>query len=104
MYSIEGLVRILTLPFCRPNFRHSFLTLTKAVTVSTLAGFAAHSTYRYAAMLRASDAFPGSESDHKVREIKAWLKTRGVRDFEPVTLFSDQLTKARISLVPRSLN
>src|ERR1700722_2029968 len=45
------------------------------------------------AMLRAVDAFPGKNSDSKVQEIKAWLKSKGVRDFEPVTLFSDQLTR-----------
>jgi hypothetical protein len=45
------------------------------------------------AMLQASEAFPGSDSDAKVKEIKAWLKSRGVRDFEPVTLFSDELAK-----------
>jgi hypothetical protein len=45
------------------------------------------------AMLKASDAFPGSDPDLKIREIKAWLKSKGVRDFEPVTLFSDQIAK-----------
>lgn len=44
-------------------------------------------------MARASDVFPGDSSDAKVNEVKAWLKSKGVRDFEPVSLFADQLTK-----------
>jgi hypothetical protein len=48
------------------------------------------------AMAKASEVFPDSDSDAKVREIKQWLKTKGVRDFEPVSLFCDQLTKVRI--------
>ncbi|KAG6331105.1 hypothetical protein ID866_7983 [Astraeus odoratus] len=42
-------------------------------------------------MARASDIF-GDNADDRVREIKAWLKSKGVRDFDPVSLFSDQLT------------
>jgi hypothetical protein len=44
-------------------------------------------------MLRGADIFHGPGSDSKVLEIKAWLKTKGVYDFEHVSLFSDQLTK-----------
>jgi len=44
-------------------------------------------------MLRASDIFPGENGDAKVKEIKAWLNTQGVRDFEPVSLFCEQLKK-----------
>ena len=44
-------------------------------------------------MIKASEAFPGSDSDGQVREIKAWLKSKGVKDFEPVSLYCDQLTK-----------
>ncbi|KAL1753974.1 exonuclease II [Schizophyllum commune] len=45
------------------------------------------------AMARASDVLPGENSDARVKEVKAWLKNKGVRDFEPVTLFCDQLGK-----------
>ncbi|TRM64823.1 exonuclease II [Schizophyllum amplum] len=45
------------------------------------------------AMARASDVLPGQNSDARVKEVKAWLKEKGVRDFEPVTLFCDQLGK-----------
>lgn len=31
-----------------------------------------------------------------MREIKGWLKDKGVRDFEPVSLFCDQLSKETI--------
>ena len=46
-------------------------------------------------MARASDVFPGGNGDARVNEVKAWLKSRGVRDFEPVSLFADQLAKVR---------
>lgn len=42
----------------------------------------------------------GGDSDARVKEVKAWLKAKGVRDFEPVSLFCDQLTKVSL---PRSL-
>jgi len=45
------------------------------------------------AMAKASDIFSGPDPNGKVREIKHWLKAKGVRDFEPVSLFCDQLTK-----------
>jgi hypothetical protein len=47
------------------------------------------------AMAKASEIFSGPEPDGKVKEIKHWLKAKGVRDFEPVSLFCDQLTKVR---------
>lgn len=45
------------------------------------------------AMIKASDALPGPDPDGQVRDIKSWLKSKGVRDFEPVSLYCDQLTK-----------
>lgn len=47
-------------------------------------------------MARASDVFADGDADSKVLEVKSWLKSRGVRDFEPVSLFADQLTKVRL--------
>lgn len=44
-------------------------------------------------MAKASEVFLGPDPDAQVREVKNWLKTKGVRDFEPVSLFCDQLTK-----------
>jgi len=44
-------------------------------------------------MAKAFDVFPDAEADLKVQEVKSWLKSKGVRDFEPVSLFVDQLTK-----------
>ncbi|PPQ77620.1 hypothetical protein CVT25_011231 [Psilocybe cyanescens] len=49
------------------------------------------------AMAKASDVFPGPDPDAKVKEIKNWLKSKGVRDFEPVSLFCDQLTKETVT-------
>jgi hypothetical protein len=40
-------------------------------------------------MARASDVFTEGDPDSKVRE----AKSRGPRDFEPVSLFADRLTK-----------
>jgi len=47
-------------------------------------------------MARASDVFTEGDADLNVLEVKSWLKSRGVRDFEPVSLFADQLTKVDI--------
>ncbi|KJA19823.1 hypothetical protein HYPSUDRAFT_143219 [Hypholoma sublateritium FD-334 SS-4] len=49
------------------------------------------------AMAKASEVFLGPDPDAKVREVKNWLKTKGVRDFEPVSLFCDQLTKDTVT-------
>lgn len=47
-------------------------------------------------MARATDLWGRSDDpDGKVREVKAWLKAKGVRDFEPVSLFCDHLSKVR---------
>ena len=43
-------------------------------------------------MTRASDIFT-ENADARVKDVKTWLKSKGVREFEPVSLFSDQLTK-----------
>jgi hypothetical protein len=43
---------------------------------------------------QATDFFDG-DADAKVKEIRNWLVQKGVRDFEPVTLYTDQLKKVR---------
>jgi 5'-3' exoribonuclease 1 len=50
-------------------------------------------------MLKAQEVFPGSDSDGRVLEVRQWLKSKGVRDFEAVTLFCDQLTKVGLSYI-----
>ncbi|PPQ66718.1 hypothetical protein CVT24_008819 [Panaeolus cyanescens] len=52
---------------------------------------------RFKAIAKASEILPGPDPDAKVREIKQWLKTKGVRDFEPVSLFCDQLSKETVT-------
>ncbi|KAF9220420.1 hypothetical protein BS17DRAFT_344744 [Gyrodon lividus] len=47
-------------------------------------------------MARASDIFGEEDADARVREVKSWLNSKGVRDFEPVSLFADQLTKETV--------
>ena len=47
-------------------------------------------------MIKASEALPGSDPDEQIREIKNFLKSKGVRDFEPVSIYCDQLTKVMI--------
>ena len=50
-------------------------------------------------MAKSADVFPNADNpDAKVREVQAWLKSNGVRNFEPVSLFCDQLKKVRNSL------
>jgi 5'-3' exoribonuclease 1 len=44
------------------------------------------------AMASATDMF-SQDGDKKVKEVRAWLKSKGVSDFEPVSLLSDQLPK-----------
>ncbi|OSC96896.1 hypothetical protein PYCCODRAFT_1378244 [Trametes coccinea BRFM310] len=49
------------------------------------------------AMVKASDVFSDAPNpDAKAKEVKTWLNTKGVRDFEPVSLFCDQLGKATV--------
>ncbi|KAF9037608.1 exonuclease II [Panaeolus papilionaceus] len=48
------------------------------------------------AIAKASEVLGGQDPDARVREIKQWLKAKGVRDFEPVSLFSDQLSKETV--------
>lgn len=43
-------------------------------------------------MARASEVL-GPDTEPRLKEIKTWLKNKGVRDLEPVSLFCDQLTK-----------
>ncbi|KAJ6517993.1 exonuclease II [Mycena vitilis] len=49
------------------------------------------------AMAKASDILRVDDPDARVKEAKAWLKSKGVRDFEPVSLFCDQLTKETVT-------
>ncbi|GLB40750.1 putative multifunctional protein that exhibits several independent functions at different levels of the cellular processes [Lyophyllum shimeji] len=53
------------------------------------------------AMSRAADILPGVDADARVREIKGWLKSKGVRDFEPVSLFCDQLSKDTVAEIEK---
>jgi Exoribonuclease 1 Domain-3 len=43
-------------------------------------------------MARATDIFD-FHADAGVKEVKSWFKSKGVRDLEPVSLFSDSLAK-----------
>lgn len=51
-------------------------------------------------MVLASNMFKDHKADERVREIRAWLKTKGVLDLEPVSLFCDQLSKVRSEPLP----
>ena len=52
-------------------------------------------------MARAEDIFHNEEDpDHKIKEVKKWLDSKGVRSFEPVSLFCDQLKKVCVSWYP----
>lgn len=45
--------------------------------------------------LKLSEVFPGSASDERIKELKAWLVAKGVRDFEAVPLNCDKVGKVR---------
>jgi 5'-3' exoribonuclease 1 len=45
--------------------------------------------------LKLSEVFPGPTSDARIKELKAWLVAKGVRDFEPVPLNCDKVGKVR---------
>lgn len=46
-----------------------------------------------AAIPHASEVFIGENYEQRLKQVKAWLVQKGVRDFEPVSLFCDQLPK-----------
>ena len=46
-------------------------------------------------MTRAADIF-AENADARVKEVKSWLKSKGVCEFESVSLFCDQLTKETV--------
>ncbi|EKM58546.1 uncharacterized protein PHACADRAFT_117592 [Phanerochaete carnosa HHB-10118-sp] len=49
------------------------------------------------AMVTSADVFPNADNpDANVREVQAWLKSKSVRNFEPVSLFCDQLKKETV--------
>ncbi|KAI0067320.1 hypothetical protein BV25DRAFT_1795058 [Artomyces pyxidatus] len=53
-------------------------------------------------MAKASNTFPGADDpDAKAKEIRTWLATKGVRDFEPVSLFCDQLKKTTVAEIEK---
>ena len=54
-------------------------------------------------MTRATDIF-AENADARVKEVKSWLKSRGVREFEPVSLFSDQLRKETVGEIEEYAN
>ncbi|KAF7374113.1 5'-3' exoribonuclease 1 [Mycena sanguinolenta] len=50
---------------------------------------------------KASDILRVPDPDARVREAKAWLKSKGVRDFEPVSLSCDQLNKDTVAEIQK---
>ena len=47
-------------------------------------------------MVKANEVFRDGNADAQVKEVQNWLKSKGVRNFEPVSLFCDQLKKVRL--------
>lgn len=49
-------------------------------------------------MAKSENMFPDSDDpDASVKEVRSWLQSKGIRDFEPVSLFCDQLKKVWIT-------
>jgi len=46
--------------------------------------------------LQLSEVFPGLDFDSRVRELKEWLATKGIQDFETVPLYCDNVGKETI--------
>ncbi|KAG5652989.1 hypothetical protein H0H81_002814 [Sphagnurus paluster] len=84
----------------RQNFPQSSAVSTRAEMVSVDSP-TPHFTLKSdtSAMAKAKDVLPGGDAD--VKEIKNWLKSKGVRDFEPVSLFCDQLTKDTVAEIEK---
>lgn len=56
-------------------------------------------------MARAAAMFPNeADPNAKAKEARSWLATKGVREFEPVSLFCDQLKKVTPLRTRLSLN
>ncbi|KIY46224.1 hypothetical protein FISHEDRAFT_66523 [Fistulina hepatica ATCC 64428] len=53
------------------------------------------------AMARGEDLFPDGDSIAQVKAIKAWLKIKGVPNFEPVSLFADKLPQKEQDVVAK---
>ena len=48
-------------------------------------------------LMRAADFFDSRSAESRLKELKAWIAQKGVRDFDKVPLYSDQLEKVRRS-------
>ena len=48
--------------------------------------------------MRASDFFEPRAAESRLKELKSWISQKGVRDFDKVPLYSEQLEKVRLSL------
>lgn len=53
--------------------------------------------------LRDASQFFGSSAPAKMKELKEWIKTKGVRDLEAVPLFAEQLSKDTVQTIESSL-
>jgi len=49
--------------------------------------------------LKLSEVFPGPASDARIKELKAWLVAKGVRDFEAVPLNCDKVGKETVKRI-----
>lgn len=84
-------------PFSRRGTQRSFGNLMEAEIVRTKIGIVHKcETHSLLEMTQATEIFPNGDSDAKVKEVRSWLNTKGVRDFEPVSLFCDQLKKVNV--------
>ncbi|TFY75929.1 hypothetical protein EWM64_g8082 [Hericium alpestre] len=52
-------------------------------------------------MAKASNIFHTDNPDASAKEVRTWLASKGVRDFEPVSLFCDQLKKSTVAEIER---
>lgn len=72
----------------RGVFKFQFLSATAPLSLTI-------ATRWYLDLTSASDFFPDGNGAERLRELKAWLVEKGVRDFDKVPLYSEQLEKVR---------
>ncbi|KAK2459914.1 hypothetical protein APHAL10511_008114 [Amanita phalloides] len=56
------------------------------------------------AMARTADIFGDFDPHRRMKEVQNWLKSKGVKDFEPVSLFCDQLSKETVAEIEKMAN
>ncbi|KAF8808621.1 hypothetical protein BYT27DRAFT_7210614 [Phlegmacium glaucopus] len=79
----------------KSKFQPSFVALMVMGMVCAITVFSVGLSCQriFIGMMKATDALPGPDPDGQVKEIRSCLKSKGLRDFEAVSLYCDQLIR-----------